>query len=84
MLVFSLWDPGGSPLEVDLFAESSFDFEAAHARGVRVRLNTVEAPVVGLDDLLAMKRRGGRPRDSEDLEALEAIQRKRGDAASRG
>jgi hypothetical protein len=73
LTVFSLWSPSRPTLEIDLFVTEPFDFEAVYARAVRVRLEKIEATVVGLDDLIALKRQVGRPRDQEDVTALEAL-----------
>jgi hypothetical protein len=73
MVVFSLWSPDHPGLEVDLFAEEPFDFEAVYARSLEVGLDRERVRVIGLDDLLAMKRSVGRHRDQEDVEALEAL-----------
>ncbi len=51
----------------------SFDFEVVYARALRVRLESSEAMVVSLDDLIALKRQVNRPRDQEDVAALEAL-----------
>ncbi|MFN8178001.1 MAG: hypothetical protein U0167_08735 [bacterium] len=72
LLVFSLW-AAQSPLEVDLFVRETLDFEAAHLRGLVVPLESTEARIVGLEDLLAMKRGTGRAQDAEDVQALEAL-----------
>lgn len=72
LVVFSLWHPD-SPLELDLFVHEPFDFEQADARGVAVALESTEIRVIGLDDLLGMKRDTGRPQDLEDVRDLEAI-----------
>jgi predicted nucleotidyltransferase len=37
----------------------------------------VKAPFASLDDLIAMKRAAGRPKDAEDLRELERIKRAR-------
>ena len=76
LTVLSLWSPSQSELEVDLFVREPFDFEAVHGRAVRVPLDTTEATVIGLADLIALKGEVGRPRDVEDVEALRAIERK--------
>ena len=70
--VFSLGTAGGF-LEVDLFVEEPFDFEAVYARAVRVPLGEVEVAVVGRSDLIALKRSAGRPLDLEDAERLEEL-----------
>jgi predicted nucleotidyltransferase len=76
MTVFSLWNARMPGFEVDIFAEVPFDFTAASARAVRAILDTTEAPVASLDDLIALKRAAGRPRDLEDIAALEELRRR--------
>ena len=51
---------------------------ALNEAGVRYLVDTT-ATVVSLEDLLALKREAGRPRDLEDVDVLEAIQRRRDD-----
>lgn len=71
--VFSLWHPELTGFEVDLFVTEPFDFDAAWDRRIDVPLDRTYAPVVCLDDLLALKRSSGRARDVEDVAALEAL-----------
>ena len=73
MTVFSLWDPNSPGFAVDLFAEEPFDFSAVRSRAVRASLANTEAIVIGLDDLIEMKRAVGRPRDRDDVTHLEAL-----------
>jgi uncharacterized protein (DUF1330 family) len=61
-------------MEVDLLASEPFDFEQVHARALRTPLERTEAVIVSLQDLIALKRKTGRPRDLEDIEALEALE----------
>lgn len=75
LTVFSLWSPAHPTLEIDLFVSEPFDFEAVHARALRVPLEKSEAMVVSLDDLIALKKQVNRPRDQEDVAALEALRR---------
>ncbi len=72
--VFSLWHPELPGFEVDLFVEEPFDFDGAWTRRVEIDLANTTAYVVSLEDLLALKREAGRPRDIEDVAVLEAIQ----------
>jgi hypothetical protein len=61
--------------EVDIFAEAPLDFAKAAARSVRAPLETTEAPVASIDDLIAMKRAAGRPQDLLGIAALEDLRR---------
>lgn len=72
LVVFSLWHPE-RPFELDLFVRDPFDFGEARRRALSVRLETTEAPVIGLDDLIAMKERTGRAQDAEDVSALRSL-----------
>ncbi len=71
--VFSLWHPELPGFEVDLFVEEPFNFEQAWGRRFEVALRGSIATVVGLDDLLALKREAGRPRDLDDVAVLEEL-----------
>lgn len=74
MTVFSLYSPSHAATEVDVFVEPPFDFEAAYHRRVSLGIAPdLEAAFVGLDDLLALKRRAGRALDDLDVRQLEAI-----------
>ncbi|MGH7337339.1 MAG: nucleotidyl transferase AbiEii/AbiGii toxin family protein, partial [Myxococcota bacterium] len=75
MIVFSLTSSSHPTTEVDLFVEEPFPFESAYARAAWTDLESTRVPVVSLPDLVAMKRRTGRPQDLEDVRQLEAIAR---------
>lgn len=77
LIVFSIWHPD-SPLEVDLFVHEPFGFADAHDRGVTVALDAIQARVIGLDDLVRMKRESGRPQDLEDVRDLQALREEPG------
>lgn len=72
LTVFSMWSPTHPTLEVDLFVEEPFEFGAAYARALRVPLDRIEITLIGLDDLLSLKRKAGRPQDLADVAALES------------
>jgi hypothetical protein len=78
LTVFSLWSPQRPSLEVDLFVQEPFDFDAVYSRAVRVKLDRSDIVVIGLEDLIALKRASGRPVDQEDIERLEAIRNRGG------
>lgn len=75
LTVFSMWSQRFPATEIDLFVEEPFPFEEAYRRGIHVDLGGTKVVVAAIDDLVALKRRAGRPRDLEDVEALEAIAR---------
>ena len=77
LTVFSLWSAARPDLEVDLFVREPFDFDAAYARALHAQLETTTAPVVCLDDLVALKRNAARNQDLADIEALQRLQGKR-------
>ena len=72
--VFPLYSDDHRLTPVELFVEEPFDFERAHADGLREEIAPgIEAVFVGLTDLIAMKRRAGRPEDLIDIAQLELI-----------
>jgi predicted nucleotidyltransferase len=73
LAVFTLWSPVHPTLEIDLFVSEPFDFDAVYARALCVPLEKTEATVIALEDLIALKQRVGRPRDLEDIAALESL-----------
>lgn len=78
--VFSLWSAEHQATEIDIFVGAPFDFEEAYRRAKMVKiLPTPALPVAAIDDLLALKLAAGRPVDLEDVRALEALRRDRGD-----
>ena len=77
LTVLSFWSPKHPGLEVDLFASEPFDFDAVHKRGIRLSLDTTETTIPSIDDLIALKRKVDRPRDREDIAALEALKAQR-------
>jgi hypothetical protein len=73
LLVFSLWNPAMPLTEVDLFVREPFPFEAAFARATRIELDGSEIFVASIDDLIELKRAAARPKDLEDIRALQAL-----------
>jgi len=56
-------------------------FSSLDGRASQVEIDGLTVKVCSLDDLLAMKRASDRPRDREDLDALEAGRERRGPEA---
>ena len=76
LTVFSLHSPEHAATEIDVFVEAPFEFSGAFARARRTTVAPgLEATFVGYDDLIAMKRRAGRPQDLLDVERLETLRR---------
>lgn len=74
LTVFSTFSGEHRATELDLFVESPFDFGRAYEHAVRLEVAAgVFATFVGLDDLLEMKRRAGRPQDLQDVEGLKSL-----------
>jgi len=77
LTVFSLWSPAHPATDVDLFVREPFPFDAAFSRATIADLGDVKVPVASIEDLIALKRVAGRPKDLEDIRVLEAIERER-------
>lgn len=73
LTVFSLWSPHHPATEIDVFVEEPFPFAPAYARALRASLGEIEVTVASLEDLVALKRAAGRPKDLADIAALEAL-----------
>ncbi|MCA9581461.1 MAG: nucleotidyltransferase family protein [Myxococcales bacterium] len=78
LVVFSLWNPSMPMTEIDLFVEEPFPFDEAYSRALVAALGAVEVRVASPEDLVDLKRRAGRPKDLEDIRALEQIYGKLG------
>lgn len=76
--VLSLWNRRRPGFELDLFAEEPFDFEAVFARAELLDLSGTCVRIASIDDLIVLKRTAGRPRDLEDVAALERLKQARG------
>jgi hypothetical protein len=74
MTVFSLWSESFPGTDVDLFAQLPIPFEDLEARAVRLAVAPLTVPVASIRDLIAMKRKAGRPVDATDIAALEKIE----------
>lgn len=70
LIAFAMHDPDDPLREVDLLAITTLPYEGLRDRAVRIDLDGVSLPVVGLDDLIEMKRQAGRTQDCADIEAL--------------
>ena len=76
--MFSLRSPAHPATEIDLFVEEPFPFDEAYARASRADLGKATVVVASIADLIALKRRAGRPKDLIDIAALELLEDDRG------
>jgi len=73
LAVFSVFSSQHPATEIDLFLDAPFDFERAYSGADRFEVGTgVEATFVSRTDLIAMKRKAGRPQDLKDVAELES------------
>jgi len=77
LTVFSMYDPDDPFREVDLFAQDPLPFAELVAQATIVHVEGVPVPVASVDHLITMKRAVGRPRDLEDVAALERLRAER-------
>jgi len=74
LTVFTMSSPLHEATEVDLFVESPLDFDSAYKSAYRVEVAPgVPATFIGFDDLVALKKRAGRPQDLADIDQLKLI-----------
>lgn len=71
--VFSLYDPDNPWREVDVFATEPIPLDELWERATVVDIGGTPVRVASRADLIAMKRRAGRPQDLADIAALEAL-----------
>jgi predicted nucleotidyltransferase len=75
---------GVPPLRIDLLrAADGVDFRSCYARRVRVTIGSLEANVIGLDDLIATKRAANRPQDRADVSRLLRVRSRKAAGVSR-
>lgn len=78
MIVLKLWSDHHRRTPVDIFVYEPFSFDEEFARAMHHEIAPgLQAPIVSLPALLAMKRIAGRPSDLEDIRELERCERLR-------
>ncbi len=73
MVVFPLWSPAAPGLQIDIFVSEPFPFVENYGRARPVDIDGTPISVLGVSDLIEMKRKVGRPSDLADIAALERI-----------
>lgn len=75
MVVLNLWNDHRRETPIDIFVSEPFDFAAEYMAAAWFPLaEGVQAPMVNLPALLAMKRSAGRPHDLIDIAELTRIE----------
>lgn len=73
MLAFSLRESRVGGTSVDVIVKPEVPFEDMFVRAIRSTLSGQTVRIAAIEDLLAMKRAAGRPKDLLDIAALEKI-----------
>ncbi len=73
MQVLSFYDPQHVAREVDVFVAHPIDFDVLSAAAVHMDVGAHTIPVASLQHLIDLKRAAGRPRDLEDIQALQVL-----------
>lgn len=77
MIVFSFINLK-EPLElIDVFVDEPLPFEELYGRRVDKPAFGTEIPIMGITDLITLKKRAGRPKDLFDLSYLEPLAKKK-------
>ena len=73
LIALSLWNPSVPLAEVDLFVKEPFAFDDHYGRAHEVSIGGERVRVIAREDLIAMKRAAGRPKDLDDVRVLESL-----------
>ena len=76
LVVLSFYNPDNPVISIDFFAKYPMDYGRLLANSVVKRLGQIDIRVCSIGDLIEMKRACQRPRDFEDIAALEILQRR--------
>lgn len=75
MKVFSLYHPKKCEELIDVFVEEQLPFADAYDRRHVATVGTTPVDVMQIPDLIALKKKAGRPQDLQDITGLEHILR---------
>jgi len=83
LIAFPFHDPARPFVSVDLLIQLPLGFDGLWERRTTLNVAGEVVPVMGIDDLIALKRAAGREQDLADVRALERVKALRG-GATRG
>ncbi|MGH9427424.1 MAG: hypothetical protein ACRD2L_14120 [Terriglobia bacterium] len=75
MIVFTWIHPSRPYEEIDMFLENPIDFPSAYGSKKDIPIGDFSIPLVGVTDLIALKRISNREQDRSDIEALQQVSR---------
>ncbi|MCB0318831.1 MAG: nucleotidyl transferase AbiEii/AbiGii toxin family protein, partial [Bdellovibrionales bacterium] len=73
LTVMSFYSENDPLISVDLFVEHPLDYAEMQKRAVYKDLGEINVLVASIDDIIELKKISGRPKDLDDIEALELI-----------
>lgn len=75
LIAVTYTDPGDPLREVDILVSPPIAASDLVSRAIRLKLDELLVSVIGIDDLIALKRASGRPQDLTDADHLDRIRR---------
>lgn len=73
MIVFSFYHSQDIMRVIDVFVKHPLPFEAMYQRRSLIPIGDVEIPVIGIPDLIKLKKRANRLQDKSDIRALQEV-----------
>lgn len=77
MRAFNLVNPAWTLSEIDVLIDSPVSFAQAKHRAKKITLKGMVIPVMGIKDLIRLKRASGRQQDLNDIENLRRVSREK-------
>lgn len=79
MKAFKLYGVENPAEHLDIVIDSGVDFDRAYPNRTVIKAGDLRIPLIGIDDLIRMKKKAGRRKDEIDIEALNRIKKLRHD-----
>jgi len=73
MIVFSFYHSQDMMKVIDVFVKHPIPFGAAYKRRILIKAGKIKIPVMGISDLIKLKRKAGRLQDKSDIMALKTV-----------
>lgn len=73
MTAFSFFPPSENPLMIDIIVEESLKFKKVEKNKAVRKFDNISIPVIAIDNLIKMKKKVGRLKDLEDINALKML-----------